>query len=291
VAGERAETRERSEAGLRAEIRRHFDEEAEIRLLRHAPRFGGHVFVVDTVWRADLLRILGSVTPGGLTQQQSAMSLTRPERLVFQYERLMSLALGLAAAPRRALLLGLGGGAMARFLAAHLPGCDVTAVEHDAAMIEIARRFFYIRGPVVERDALAFLAETDERFDVILVDLYDAAGAVHARGDLWERCLGALAPGGCVAANWADFDGNASCEASARDLAGRAAGALYVTPHGLKDNLVQFAWTDTGLGFAEALPRLHRFERERHLPFRIRNLLRGCLVGPDYPRHGAAEEE
>jgi len=212
------------------------------------------------------------------------MSLVRPERLVFHYERLMSLALGLAAKAESALLLGLGGGAMLRFLAAHLPGCAATAVEHDPAMIEIARRHFHVRGPVVEADALAFLAGTEERFDAILVDLYDGAGAVHARGEFWERCAAALAPAGCIAANWADFEGDAECEASARALAARAAGTLFVTPHGFQDNLIQFAWTDPALAADEAPERLHRFERDRRLPFRVRSLLRGCVVSSEYPK-------
>jgi hypothetical protein len=50
------------------------------------------------------------------------MDLLYPARLVFHYERLMSLAFVMAERPVTALLLGVSGAAMSRFVRAYLPG-------------------------------------------------------------------------------------------------------------------------------------------------------------------------
>jgi spermidine synthase len=285
-------TRRPSAKRLRERIGFYFGTDAEIVEECWAASFNGRIAVVDVPRGADLERSLISLNADGTVTRQSTMSLARPDRLVFAYERLMSIAFAAVKRPRRALLLGLGGGAMVRFLAAHLPGCETTAIENDETVIEIARRFFHIRLPVVHRDALAFLHETEERFDVVLVDLYDAAGAVHAGRRIWDACRSVLAPKGSLAVNWADFAGNAAYEAAAGALATRVAGGtLFVTPHGFKDNLVQFAWQDADLEAEGVLPRFHEFERARHLPFRVCNLLRGCLLSPTFPKRAETTKD
>ena len=52
--------------------------------------------------------------------EQSSMDLLYPARLVFHYERLMSLAFAMVERPVTALLLGVGGAAMWRFVRAYL---------------------------------------------------------------------------------------------------------------------------------------------------------------------------
>src|SRR5690349_1439898 len=108
---------------LRQEIEHQYGARCQIQAMRRAPRFGATVFVVDYTRGTRCLRVLGSLAPGGNVVEQSAMDLLHPERLVFGYERLMLAAFALVPEPRTALLLGLGGGAMCRHLAAYLPDC------------------------------------------------------------------------------------------------------------------------------------------------------------------------
>ena len=50
--------------------------------------------------------------------------------------------------PRRALIIGLGGGTVGRYLQAHDPAIDVQYVDIDPAVLEIAKRFFFFQpGP------------------------------------------------------------------------------------------------------------------------------------------------
>jgi len=96
----------------------------------------------------DIRRTLASLNENGVVTQQSAMSLMRPEQLIFAYERAMALAGAVVPQLRTALLLGLGAARWSRFLAAFFPDCALTIVEHDAVIVELAKRHFRIDHPV-----------------------------------------------------------------------------------------------------------------------------------------------
>src|SRR5260370_34846025 len=100
------------------------------------------------------------------------MDLLRPERLVFLYERLMLLAFAVVERPVAALLLGLGGGAMCRHLAADLPDCAVTVVERDGAVIDLARPFFHVTHPIRRGEAPAAVAARAGRYARGPVSIY-----------------------------------------------------------------------------------------------------------------------
>ena len=65
----------------------------------------------------------------GSAARQSTMSLAEPERLEMPYLRAMLIGLAFVPAPCRCLILGLGGGSLARFLAHHLPSARIEVVE------------------------------------------------------------------------------------------------------------------------------------------------------------------
>src|SRR5712691_12291551 len=186
----------------------YFGGDARIRLLRRADTFGAPVFVVDFDRGSRHFRTLGSFGGGAQVTEQSSMDLLYPARLVFHYERLMSLAFAMVERPVTALLLGLGGAAMWRFLRAYLPDCSPTLVEADESVTALARRWFYLSQPVVVETAERFLAGNTQHFDVVLVDLYDARGPARLDEAFWTRAIDALMPGGCLATNWADFATN-----------------------------------------------------------------------------------
>jgi spermidine synthase len=120
----------------------------------------------------------------GTTPKQSAMSLEDPDRLELPYVRAMLAGLLFTAEPRRVLLLGLGGGSLAKFLLRHFPDCRIDAVEARASVEVVARRFFGL--PEDERlkihiaDGNEFVCSTPdsrlESYDHILVDVFDQHG-------------------------------------------------------------------------------------------------------------------
>jgi len=268
----------------------YFGTDARIRLLRRAETFGAAVFVVDFDRGSRHFRTLGSF--GGVAQvtEQSSMDLLYPARLVFHYEQLMSLAPAMSARSINALLLGVGGAAMWRFLRAYLPDCAPTLVDSDETIIGIARRWFYLKQSVVLDTAQRFLAGSSTRFDVILVDLYGPGGPAESDAAFWARCLDALAPGGCLANNWADFSVNPRVRPMAASLAAvaRARGfePVFVTRRGFRDNLVQYVPTlpDLRTDTLEAMYGvLERFVRERYIPDRGRGILENCIVATRFP--------
>jgi spermidine synthase len=90
---------------------------------------------------------------------------------------LEALAVSYRADMRSALVLGLGAGVVPRRLAQR--GVAVTAVEIDPASFEVATRFFgFDRSQLraVQADARTFLRSCSERYDAIVVDLFQGDG-------------------------------------------------------------------------------------------------------------------
>lgn len=280
-------------------IHDYFGEDARIRLLRPAPTFGAALFVVDFDRGARHYRTLGSFgapfertagtwfTSALQVTEQSSMDLLYPAQLVFHYERLMSLAFGLVERPISALLLGVGGAAMWRFMRAYLPECAPTLVDCDETVASIARRWFYLTQPVVLDTAERYLAGTTQRFDVILVDLYNSNGPAEFDRAFWARCLDALAPGGCLATNWADFAVNRKVKPMAESQAelarSRGLDCFYVTRRGFRDNLIQYVPTGADRHLQTLTAAHERFARERRLPNGGRGILEHCVVTPGFP--------
>jgi len=263
---------------LRQQLLDHYGDGSRLRALKPAPGFGAHLYVIDIMRHSRPLRVLGCIDRKSTLIEQSAMDRLRPERLVFGYERLMLLAFALVPAPKSALLLGLGGGAMCRHLAAHVPECAVTIVERDPIVRELARRFFHIRRPVVMADAEHAVAAARAEFDVILVDCYDSRGASASGRRFWRACLRALKPNGCIAANWADFAGATRAEGEAARLAAAAERTFFVSEPIREPNVVQFAPTLPGFRRTQLSSRLRRFAAAHDLPREDRDILKRCRL-------------
>jgi hypothetical protein len=265
----------------------YFGSDARIRVLRRAETFGAAVFVVDFDRGPRHFRTLGSFGAGAQVTEQSSMDLLYPARLVFHYERLMSLVLAMGARSANVLLLGVGGAAMWRFLRAYAPDCAPTLVDSDETIVTIARRWFYLKQPVVLDTAQRFLAASRTRYDIILVDLYGPGGPAGSDEAFWTRCLDALAPGGCLANNWADFAVNPKVRSMADALSAvadaRGLEPIFVTRRGFRDNLVQYVPTLPEVGAEAMTDVLERLVRERHIPDRGRGILENCIIGTRFP--------
>jgi spermidine synthase len=119
---------------------------------------------------------------------QGAMRMSRPDHLELEYTREMMLPLLLrpdASWPRRALLIGLGAGSLAKFLYRHRPQTALTVVEVRQDVVDTAGQFFKLpddpsRLTIELDDGAAYVASSRPRFDLVLVDGYDARGRVGA---------------------------------------------------------------------------------------------------------------
>jgi spermidine synthase len=256
-----------------------FGPDSKVLEQRHSEIFGGRLAVVDQPRGSDIRRCLASLSDTGLILQQSAMSMARPERLVFAYEHAMALAVAVTPLPRAILQLGLGGGAMLRFLAAYFPNCAVTAVERDPTVLAMAQRHFRLDAPIILADAIDFVAQTRAHFDAILVDIYGGGGFCAPPLRFWRRCNALLAKRGCVAINWAEARDKGLYEPHAHCAAELAERSYFVAPDGFKDNVVQLCSADPELDRAKLRERAAWLGRKQ----RRKSILDRAAILDDFP--------
>jgi spermidine synthase len=112
--------------------------------------------------------------------RQSCMDLTQPDRLVFEYTRMMLGALFLDPAPRDILIVGLGGGTLPHALEQLLPDADIDVVEIDPAVVRVAGQYFNFkpdaRVHVFEEDGRTYVrrvGRAGKTYDLVMLDAYD----------------------------------------------------------------------------------------------------------------------
>jgi spermidine synthase len=107
---------------------------------------------------------------------------------------------------RSAVILGLGGGTVARLLAATAPRARLDGVEIDPAIVDTARRYFDLHEPnlaVHVEDARYFLLTNDRRYNVITLDAFRQPYIPFqlTTQEFFSLARDRLRPGGVVAVN------------------------------------------------------------------------------------------
>ena len=168
----------------------------------------------ETLTQSKLVRTRGDrrsleFRPGMI---QSEMRLSRPDALVLRYARAMMCFVLYQPRPRHILMVGLGGGSLAKFCHRHLPHTAITVVELRADVIALRDQFLIppddARFRIVHGDAADYIAGLRASVDVILVDGFDAGGMPEALGSarFYRDCRRALQPGGVLVANLFSYD-------------------------------------------------------------------------------------
>jgi spermidine synthase len=118
---------------------------------------------------------------------QSEMRINSPYALVNEYTRKMMGFLAFQPRPKQILIIGLGGGSLAKYCHRHLPTTRITAVEIDPDVLALRSQFLVPpdddRLTVIQADGadhVARMAERGERINAILVDAYDHTGIANA---------------------------------------------------------------------------------------------------------------
>jgi spermidine synthase len=145
---------------------------------------------------------------------ETLIDLQEPYRLQHPYTQAMTAGLVYRPDPSSVLLVGLGGGALVRFLNHYFPAVQLDVVEIDPAVVEVARDYFGTwPAPgtrILVADGRDFLARSTERYDLILLDahlypseLTDGTGhPLSLRTEALYRSLHErLRPGGVVLIN------------------------------------------------------------------------------------------
>lgn len=142
---------------------------------------------------------------------QSAMRISDPVDLLLSYTRTMMGFLLFNPAPRHIIMIGLGGGSLAKYCFWNLPDARITVLELDRHIIALRDEFMIpnddARFRVVHTDALAYLATTGEKADIILHDGFNADGLAPSLGTeaFYRLCCAALEHEGILVSNlWGD---------------------------------------------------------------------------------------
>ncbi len=139
---------------------------------------------------------------------QSSMRISRPNDLELSYTRSMMAFLLFHPSPKHVLMIGLGGGSVAKFVRHHMPEVFVRVLEIDPHVVAIARQCFLVpenapRFEIIVGDGAEYISREDVRADVIMVDGYDAESYVEALATkvFYSDCRARLAPGGMLVVN------------------------------------------------------------------------------------------
>jgi len=180
---------------------------------------------------------------------QSSMRLARPNDLELAYTRSMMGFLLFRPWPERVLMIGLGGGSLAKFVYHRMPWARLEVVEVNPQVVAVARNSFHVpeddtRFRIRVGDGAERVAQTGESADVILVDGYDADSQVAelASRDFYEACQRRLHPGGVLVVNLWGSDHR--FEAYVRRIEAAFPRGTLCLPADRPGNIIVFAFRD-----------------------------------------------
>ena len=210
---------------------------------------------------------------GGVYQSATYLGARRMEP-VFAYYRAFARLFDLRPDARRVLAIGGGGFAFPKLVAAERPGVRTDGVEIDPAVIDVARRWFFLDDAVslarasggdlrvVCADGRAFLEGAPGPYDAVVIDAFVGAEPVRALATVEALRLvrRALAPGGVCLMNVVSRAGGSDVSflRSVTATALAVFAHVEVAPaaddvHAEEDNYLVVA-SDAPLGTPDAIP-------------------------------------
>jgi spermidine synthase len=178
---------------------------------------------------------------------QSAMRIARPNDLEVAYTRSMMAFLLFNPEPSEVLMVGLGGGSLAKFVYHRLSRTRTVAIEVNPRVVAIARQFFLVppddaRLNVIVADGADYLENSAPRADVIVIDGYDAESQVEALSTpkFYRDCARALTDPGILVVNL--WGGDRNFTTCVNRLAKAFDGLVACLPAGKPGNIAAFAF-------------------------------------------------
>jgi spermidine synthase len=203
---------------------------------------------------------------------QSAMRIAEPDALALDYTRCMMAFLLFHPEPRQALMIGLGGGSLAKYFHRRMRATRLRVVELDARIVAAARAHFALpandaRLAVEIGDGAAALAP--ECCDALIIDAFqDEQHAPQlASAEFYDGAFLALAEPGVMVANFMDDD--PQFDQALRRLERAFGGAVLAMPALYDPNLLVFALKGgpPSVEWSALRRRAERLESRLGLPF------------------------
>jgi spermidine synthase len=203
---------------------------------------------------------------------QSSMKIRDPFALALDYTRCMMAFLLFHPEPREALMIGLGGGSLAKFFHRRLRPARVRVVELDSRIVQTARAHFALppddeRLKVEIGDGAEALAP--ECCDVLVIDAYHDEAHVPdlATAAFYDAAFLALEPRGVLVVNFMDDDPR--FQQYLQGLGGAFGGAVFTLRALYDPNIIAFGLKGiaASLDWPELRLRAAKLESRLGLPF------------------------
>lgn len=221
----------------------------------------------------------------GSSAMQSSMRLNARDNLELSYVRAMMSWLLFRDSAKQALMLGLGGGSLAKYLLYHFDDIQIKAVEYRQSVVKIARRYFDLpldpRLKVIVDDAGWYLRQRSEQlaghYDLLFLDAFDHNGMAESLCNpaFFDACRQVLTDDGVLVLNlW-------SCDKTLLDTVswwvGQSfAGRLLFLPVPDKGNIIGVAFAENSTRYSLKALRQRALALEAHyqieFPLFLRNL-------------------
>ncbi len=139
--------------------------------------------------------------------EQSSMRIDDPFETDIQYVGYLHLTMAVAPHAARTLVIGLGGGSLVKRMWRDYAEMHIDAVELDDEVIDVAYAFFELpedeRIRVFNDEGRAFLSQSTETYDVIVVDAFDDDRIPRPllTEEFLRVCRDHLSPNGVIAYN------------------------------------------------------------------------------------------
>jgi spermidine synthase len=142
--------------------------------------------------------------------RESCKLMSNPDHLIFDYTHMMLAALYVDPAPKKILIIGLGGATIPDALQKMLPGVQLDIVEIDPAVDRVARKYFDFKpGPktrVFLEDGRVFVKRAGRQkpnYDLVMLDAFaeDYIPEHMLTREFLQEVKAIMAPNGVLAAN------------------------------------------------------------------------------------------
>ena len=203
---------------------------------------------------------------------QSAMRVGEPYALALDYTRCMMAFLLFHPEPREALMIGLGGGSLAKFFHKHFRKTSIRVIELDARVLAAAREHFH-----VPPDGARFRVEIGdgadalypECCDTLVIDAFEDELHVPklASAEFYDGAFLALREPGAMVVNFMNDD--PKFDLTLQRLERAFGGAVIVLPALYDPNILVFALKGVAstVEWTELRSRAEHLESKLDLPF------------------------
>ncbi len=217
---------------------------------------------------------------------QSAMRIGAPNDLELSYTRSMMGFLLFNDHPKLVLMIGLGGGSVAKFIYHRMPWTTLRAIELRERVLTVARRYFDVppddtRFEVILGDGAEFASRPTVCADLVVVDGYDGESHVEALATtaFYRDCHERLNTGGMMVVNL--WGGDREFHDTLKRIESAFPAGTLCLPAEKPGNIIVFGFRSApgslewsvlderaaalepryGLGFARFVESLHRMNR------------------------------